>query len=252
MIHHQLLLPSFPPLSFQAEISLCRVYKRAGVEDHPSLPRSLPSRASSSRVAQSSRKQHDLVQSSILDNFQAFGGGVLQSQQIEEEKLKEADGISSSTNNSDDVTTALGLSKHNNNAYRSAPISPTQLGLPAPMEEEGMLMNHSKQACNSLVPTCTTFFTTAGSSSINAVDDLHKLVHYQQASSMIGQQQQHYYNVHHHPYQLPSLLPQSSQPLSLNTLPNTLPNMLPAAFSDRLWEWNPIPEANREYTNPFK
>ncbi|KAL0012972.1 hypothetical protein SO802_000041 [Lithocarpus litseifolius] len=248
-IMNEYRLPQHETERYQkAEISLCRVYKRAGVEDHPSLPRSLPSRASSSRVAQSSRKQHDLVQSSILDNFQAFGGGVLQSQQIEEEKLKEADGISSSTNNSDDVTTALGLSKHNNNAYRSAPISPTQLGLPAPMEEEGMLLNHSKQACNSLVPTCTTFFTTAGSSSINAVDDLHKLVHYQQASSMIGQQQQHYYNVHHHPYQLPSLLPQSSQPLSLNTLPN----MLPTAFSDRLWEWNPIPEANREYTNPFK
>ncbi|XP_022942999.1 ferric reduction oxidase 7, chloroplastic-like [Cucurbita moschata] len=32
----------------KTEISLCRVYKRAGVEDHPSLPRSLPSRASSS------------------------------------------------------------------------------------------------------------------------------------------------------------------------------------------------------------
>lgn len=32
----------------KAEISLCRVYKRAGVEDHPSLPRNLPTKAPSS------------------------------------------------------------------------------------------------------------------------------------------------------------------------------------------------------------
>uniref|UniRef100_A0A2N9HJE9 NAC domain-containing protein n=1 Tax=Fagus sylvatica TaxID=28930 RepID=A0A2N9HJE9_FAGSY len=248
-IMNEYRLPQHETERYQkAEISLCRVYKRAGVEDHPSLPRTLPSRASSSRAAQSGRKQHETAQGSMLDNFQAFGGG-LQSQQIEEDKMKEADGISSSTTTNSDVTIALGLSKHNNNSYR-APISPTQLGLPAPMEEEGMLMHHqSKQAC-SLVPNCTTLFTTGSSpaSSNNAVDDLQRLIHYQQASSMMSQQQ-HYYNAHHHQNQFPTLqLPHSSQPLALNSLPN----MLPTAFSDRLWEWNPIPEANREYTNPFK
>ncbi|KAL7157478.1 hypothetical protein ABFS83_02G080200 [Erythranthe nasuta] len=47
----------------KAEISLCRVYKRAGVEDHPSLPRcTIPTKAtssSSSRGSQSTRKQQN-------------------------------------------------------------------------------------------------------------------------------------------------------------------------------------------------
>lgn len=165
-----------------------------------------------------------------MENFQAFGG---QSQQIEVEKINETDGSSNS-----DVTTALGLSKHN--AYR-APIG-TTLGLPAAMEEEGMLLHQSKQV-SSLVPTCATLFSTGSSSlSSTVVDDLHRLVNYQQASSI--SQQQHYYNAHHHPSQF-SNFPPHSQPVALNPLPS----VLPIGFSDRLWEWNPIAEANREYTN---
>lgn len=221
--HHKLFLGwLLQILLFQAEISLCRVYKRAGVEDHPSLPRSLPSRASSSRAAaQSGRKA---VIHNSMGNLQGFGG---QSQQIEVEKMNETDGSS----NSDNVTTALGLSKHN--SFRDIAIS-TTLGLPAPMEEEGILMHHqSKQ-----------LFTGGASSSSHhhVVDDLHRLVNYPQAASIISQQQ-HYYN------QFSGLpVPPHSQPLALSTLPN----VLPTAFSDRLWDWNPIPEANREYTNPFK
>ncbi|KAE8007855.1 hypothetical protein FH972_004417 [Carpinus fangiana] len=236
----------------KAEISLCRVYKRPGVEDHPSLPRSLPSRASSSsRVAQSSsgrKAQPD--QSTVhnsMGNLQAFGG---QSQQIEVEKMNETDGSSNS-----DVTTALGLSKHN--SFRDAMIS-TTLGLPSPMEEEAgiMLMHHSKQ------PIFTGGSSSSSVSSSHVVDDLHRLVNYQQAASIMSQQQ-HYYNAHHHHHHHPNQFsglpvsvpvpvpvpPHSQQPLPLSTLPN----VLPTAFSDRLWDWNPIPEAaNREYTNPFK
>lgn len=223
MSHHKLFLGwLLRILLFQAEISLCRVYKRAGVEDHPSLPRSLPSRASSSRVAaQSGRKA---VIHNSMGNLQGFGG---QSQQIEVEKMNETDGSS----NSDNVTTALGLAKHN--SFRDIAIS-TTLGLPAPMEEEGILMHHqSKQ-----------LFSGGASSSSHhhVVDDLHRLVNYPQAASIISQQQ-HFYN------QFSGLpVPPHSQPLALSTLPN----VLSTAFSDRLWDWNPIPEANREYTNPFK
>ncbi|XWS16628.1 hypothetical protein CRYUN_Cryun34aG0107000 [Craigia yunnanensis] len=235
----------------KVEISLCRVYKRAGVEDHPSLPRCLPSRPSaSSRGKQSQTKYPQDAAQQAMERFQAFGGG--QSQQMEIEKISETDGSSSRTS---DVTTSLGLSKQN--VYRPmAPIS-TTLGLPSEMEEEGLFINQSKQGCNSLLLNCTTLFP-AGSSyvSSNVVDDLHRLVSYQQATM---NQHQYYSTDHHHHHheqqqqqqsEFSTLPPQSQvQQLSLNELPSSLPT----AFSDRLWEWNPIPEANREYNNnPFK
>ncbi|EOY26392.1 NAC domain - like 10 [Theobroma cacao] len=241
-IMNEYRLPQHETERYQkAEISLCRVYKRAGVEDHPSLPRCLPTRPSASLRGQQSGKKypHDAAQQA-MERFQGFGG---QSQQMEIEKISETDGSSSSTS---DVTTALGLSKQN--VYRPmAPIS-TTLGLPSGIEEEGMFLNQSKQGCSSLVPNCTTVFTVGSSVSPNVVDDLHRLVSYQHATM---NQQQHYYSDHHHQQQQQSefsTLPPQSQQLSLNMLPSSLP----MAFSDRLWEWNPIPEANREYNNPFK
>ncbi|XVE91292.1 hypothetical protein DITRI_Ditri20bG0141800 [Diplodiscus trichospermus] len=233
----------------KAEISLCRVYKRAGVEDHPSLPRCLPTRPSTSSRGQQSQKKYpqDAAQQA-MERFQAFGGG--QSQQMEIEKISETDGSSSSTS---DVTTALGLSKQN--VYRPmAPIS-TTLELPSGMEEEGLFLNQSKQGCSSLLPNCTTVFPVGSSSvSSNIVDDLHRLVSYQQAAMNPHQYYSTDHHHHHHQQQqteFSTLPPQSqAQQLSLNVLPSSLPT----AFSDRLWEWNPIPEANnREYNNnPFK
>ncbi|TYG97953.1 hypothetical protein ES288_A10G079200v1 [Gossypium darwinii] len=238
----------------KAEISLCRVYKRPGVEDHPSLPRCLPTRrsAESSRGQQSEKKYPQEAAQQAMERFQAFGGG--QPQQMEIEKLTETDG-SSSTSTSD-VTTALGLSKQN--LYRPMPPISTTPGLPSGMEGEGMFLNQSKQGCCSLLPNSTTLFPV-GSSSVpsNVVDDLHRLVSYQQ----VALNQQQYYNTNHphpHPHQqqhqpqseFSTLPPQSQAQLSLNVLPSALPS--PTAFSDRLWEWNPIPEPNREYNNPFK
>ncbi|XP_022720934.1 NAC domain-containing protein 35 [Durio zibethinus] len=237
----------------KAEISLCRVYKRAGVEDHPSLPRCLATRPSaSSRGQLQSQKKYpqDAAQQLAMERFQAFGGGQSQSQQIEIEKISETDGSSSST--SDHVTTALRLSKQN--VYRPmVPIS-TTLGLPSGLiEEEGLFLNHqSKQGCSSLLPNCTTLFPIGSSSvSSNVVDDLHRLVSYQQATM----NQHQYYSTDHHQQQQHqcefSMLPPQSQAQQLSL--NMLPSSLPTAFSDRLWEWNPIPEANREYNiNPFK
>ncbi|GAV77362.1 NAM domain-containing protein [Cephalotus follicularis] len=239
-IMNEYRLPQHDTEKYQkAEISLCRVYKRAGVEDHPSLPRSLPTRASSSRGAQSDRKHPQNIAHQAMERFQGLGVG--QSQQMDMEKMTETDGSSSS-----DVTTALGLSKHNVYRPHMAPIS-TALGLLSPMEDDGMFLNHqSKQSCT-LVPNCTNLFTGSSSVSSNPVDDLHRLINYQQASFI--QQQQYYNEHHHHPPQF-STLPPQSQPLALNS--STLPSSLPTTFSDRLWEWNPIPEANRDYTNPFK
>ncbi|KAL6329252.1 hypothetical protein AAG906_014864 [Vitis piasezkii] len=223
--------------SQKAEISLCRVYKRAGVEDHPSLPRSLPSRPSSSRGLQADKRQQDAAQHAI-ERFQAFGG---QSQQVEMEKMiGESEGSSST-----DVTTALGLSQQN--AYGAIPALSATLAPPAPEEEDRLLLHHSKQACSLVPPACTTLFTGSSSLPPHAVDDLHRLVNYQQAS--INQQQQYHNNPNQPSHQFSTLpVPQSSQSLALNTLPGSLQ----AAFSDRLWEWNPIPEASRDYNSPFK
>ncbi|KAJ7003008.1 uncharacterized protein [Populus alba] len=229
----------------KVEISLCRVYKRAGVEDHPSLPRSLPSRASSSRGPQSDKKHQSHL---TVERFQPFVGQ--SSQQIEMEKMSETDASSSS-----DVTTALGLSKHNSNAYHpTLPIS-NSLGLPASVGE-GMFLNLPKQASSSLIPSFTNLFSVTSSVSSSPVDDLHRLLNYQQASinhhhHQQQQQQQQFYLLQqpqHQSSQLSSMTPQTSQQLPLNMLPD----LLPPTFPDRLWEWNQMPEANRDFNNPFK
>ncbi|KAJ6932544.1 NAC domain-containing protein 35-like [Populus alba x Populus x berolinensis] len=227
----------------KVEISLCRVYKRAGVEDHPSLPRSLPSRASSSRGPQSDKKHQSHL---TVERFQPFVGQ--SSQQIEMEKMSETDASSSS-----DVTTALGLSKHNSNAYHpTLPIS-NSLGLPASVGE-GMFLNLPKQASSSLIPSFTNLFSVTSSVSSSPVDDLHRLLNYQQASinhHHQQQQQQQFYLLQqpqHQSSQLSSMTPQTSQQLPLNMLPD----LLPPTFPDRLWEWNQMPEANRDFNNPFK
>ncbi|XP_073022889.1 uncharacterized protein [Primulina eburnea] len=46
----------------KAEISICRVHKRAGFEDHPSLPRSLPTKTSSSRSKSAQNPSRSLHQ----------------------------------------------------------------------------------------------------------------------------------------------------------------------------------------------
>ncbi|KAF8405626.1 hypothetical protein HHK36_007701 [Tetracentron sinense] len=214
----------------KGEISLCRVYKRAGVEDHSPLPRSISSGSSSSRGIQSDKKQRKTDHRAIR-GFKALGGHSLP---FDIEKLKEADGSSST-----DIGTALGLCKHMTYS-EIAPIHST-LAL-TPVEEDRMLQRHSNQV-GSLLPTCTTLFACSSSVPVNAVDhDLHRLVDYKHFYT--HQQQQH--NHPHHPTQYTPLPPQS-QSLALNTQPSSLP-----AFPDKLWEWNPISEANRDYTSPFK
>ncbi|KAL2571337.1 hypothetical protein AAZX31_17G002700 [Glycine max] len=222
------------PHTTYAEISLCRVYKRAGVEDHPSLPRCLPTRPSSSRASHDNNKKHnEMVQHNINMGFV----GQLKPPTTEHivDKINE-------TEASSDVNTALGLSKYNA-AYRAAMGAlSTTMALPVvPMDhEEGLMMmqQQSKQAA-AHVPT---IFSAGPSSSNNSgvvnMDDLNRLMSYQQQ----------YYNVQSqsHPNQFSTLLMQPSAVVSLSSLPNPLP----PTFSDRLWDWNPIPEPpNQEYSN---
>ncbi|CAH9112039.1 unnamed protein product [Cuscuta epithymum] len=81
----------------KGEISLCRVYKRAGVEDHPSLPRTLPTRAASSRPGPSSVKK---MQESSPPPYQV----------VAEEKTMMVMSAETSSSSSTEVGTSLALS----------------------------------------------------------------------------------------------------------------------------------------------
>ncbi|KAJ1427085.1 NAC domain [Sesbania bispinosa] len=205
-----------------------RYQKRAGVEDHPSLPRCLPTKPSSSR----DKKQNEMVV--------GFGG-----------QSKAIDQINENTEGNSDVTTALALSKHN--AYRAA------MGLPMPMEEEGLMIMQQQQskqqphATNSLLSSiypAACGASSSGSSNNNVaavamMDDLNRLVSYPQQ----------FYNVQfqsHPNHHLSTLLMQPPAPAPPVVLPmslNSLPNPLPTTFSDRLWDWNLMPEVNQEHNN---
>ncbi|CAI9770178.1 unnamed protein product [Fraxinus pennsylvanica] len=223
----------------KAEISLCRVYKRAGVEDHPSLPRSLPTRESSSRGTQSStlNKQHEMT-NHAKEKFQAYG---VSSQQTDE-KMSEASGSSSTA----DIGTSLDLSKHD--SYNINPLVPMSTPNSIELENRMMQLHQSKQICSSsLAPNCSTLF--ASSSSHNAIDDLHKLVNYSQQASFNHEPDHQQY-----PNNVPDLLShfstlqsQQTQSLALNMIPGSFQ----AALPERLWDWNAIQEANKDY-NLFK
>ncbi|ESR44623.1 NAC domain-containing protein 35 [Citrus sinensis] len=251
-IMNEYRLPQHETERYQkAEISLCRVHKRPGVEDHTSLPRCLPtSKASSSRTGSSrSTTRPDKIlyyhhRRHGIERLQGFGGqsSHQQMEMVTDEKMStntdQTDGSSSSCS---DVAAVLGLSKQNVYRPNMASITTSLLGLPSSIMEE-------QAAASTLVPSCTTttLFPVALSSSSSssliysdAADEFHGLLTYPQASMNHHQQ---YYNIDHH------LHLQELQPQSLNLLATPLP----AAFSDRLWEWNPILEASREYNDPFK
>ncbi|KAM6563380.1 hypothetical protein CsatB_023378 [Cannabis sativa] len=271
-IMNEYRLPQHETERYQkAEISLCRVYKRPGVEDHPSLPRSLPSRASSSSRAAHlvDRKQQPV--NAMEKIGQAFmGQPTALPQQFEQENMNETDGSSSSDVAGGNI---LGVSKRKANYRTSLMATPL---IHASLEQTvaaasasnnineaqaAMLSSHllqPKQIMSTCPISCSPIFPGSSSSAVgaaNSIDDLHRLVNYQQ------QQQQQYYHQQEQQQQQPSTnqfghplqLPPQAQPQLPSAALNALPNFLPTTFSDRLWEWNPFPEPNRDYSNnPFK
>ncbi|XAR49194.1 hypothetical protein NMG60_11032299 [Bertholletia excelsa] len=196
----------------KAEISLCRVYKRACIEDHPSLPRSLHTRASSSRT---STTHTEKKQQSITTNQTS----------MEAEKMSETSGSSS---------TDVGFSRHNY-AYSTTGLASTTSNSNAPQMEDDRL---------NLIPTTWTSTIFSGSSSLvqhNVIlDDLHRLVSLQQ-----------FQNNHYLPSQFFTLQQQLQPPLpppAPGMVPGTFPD---AAFSDRLWEWNPT-EGSKDFPGNLK
>ncbi|KAI3708829.1 hypothetical protein L2E82_38320 [Cichorium intybus] len=228
----------------KAEISLCRVYKRPGVEDHPSLPRTLPTtRATSSRSSHADKKQHS-------ENLLSFHTFEAQNSNQNDDKLSETSGSSTT----DIVGTALGLSSPINPSYNNFITSFPPIATTLPQHTAALV---TPNASSSIFPT--------------TVDDLHRILSYQQASvNNPASQAFHIQNYQHKisssllPQPPPQLLPQQlpPQPQSQQQLQmqptsqallalNNLAGEVQVTFSDRLWEWNPMPgEGSKDYTNP--
>ncbi|KAF7842839.1 NAC domain-containing protein 35 [Senna tora] len=293
-IMNEYRLPHHDTQRYQkTEISLCRVYKRAGVEDHPSLPRCLPNRPSRASSHSSDKTNNNNNNNNNIgtkpntqmlfhppDNNMGFLGGQ-QSSSLEKldnnnnnHLTNEVDGNKSTSpsnhrHNVIDtiVTTTLGLSRQiMSNPYSSS----TPLLAPLVGDEASLLIMKQAQASSSSFffpppqpppplppppPNTTTSNSNSSASNNVVVDDLNRLVSYNQL--------QHLYNNtnvptnsthHHHHHQFSNLLLQptalinSSLPLTTTT---TLSAVAAATATDRLWDWNLIPDAsnNREYSN---
>ncbi|PIN03657.1 hypothetical protein CDL12_23819 [Handroanthus impetiginosus] len=198
----------------KAEISLCRVYKRAGVDDHASLPRSLPTKSKS--------KNH------TIDIFQATYGG---SSQQNDAKI-----VESSPSSSADIGTNLALSQQN--SYAISPIVPMdQTPSISPDDDHRiMMMQQSKNSCSNMI---------FSSSSSHAIDDLHKLVN----NYSINHENHDQYNIN--PNILVPHFSNLQPPAPQQQAVLALPGSLQAAFSDRLWDWSGVSEAGKDYTNLF-
>ncbi|XP_076938237.1 uncharacterized protein LOC143606315 [Bidens hawaiensis] len=205
----------------KAEISLCRVYKRPGVEDHPSIPRTLPTtRATSSRLSNSDKRHNS-------NNILSFHFNEGQNSNQNDDKLSETSGSSTT----DIVGTNLGLSNTITPSYSNYATSfPT---------------------INATLPPHTPSIYP------NTVDDLHRIINYQQASvNNVASQAFHIQNYQHklsnNMLLQPQLQPQPQQQSSHLAL-NNLAGEDQVTFPDRLWEWNSMPgEGSKDYTNPFK
>ncbi|OIT37251.1 PREDICTED: NAC domain-containing protein 35-like [Nicotiana attenuata] len=237
----------------KAEISLCRVHKRSGVEDHPSLPRSLPTtRASSSSSSRgttnSIKKQHhqQVVQNSLISPYVV--GQSSHQQQIDEKLSTETSASSTSTDHHHHhhVATSLGLNSLSN-SYNSIALDPMA---------RGTATSASLTTSSSLSP----FASFVSPSSTGAVvDDLHKLINLDQ---QVVFHNQNFNNnpINHIPavssqqFLQPQVLPQHAQPQSL-LFQGSLQSSS-SSFSDRLWDWSSIQtDANcKDYqpNNPFK
>ncbi|KAI3850553.1 hypothetical protein MKX03_003989 [Papaver bracteatum] len=222
----------------KAEISLCRVYKRAGVDVTPS---------SSRGIMPQEKKQRNMINQSTPNNK------VQRTPQapMDLEKPHELDAGSSSGTTSTDTWTALGLANHTPSYTKISPVTSSILmpSPPASTEEDETLMHHPKQTgCSSLFQhNSSSLFMGSSSMPVTPVDDLHRIVNYQQAYTSYHHQHQHeQHEQHQHSTSFLQPLPEShEQPqstLGLGTISNSVPT-----FQDKLWEWSLIPEANRDY-----
>nr|VDD30616.1 unnamed protein product [Brassica oleracea] len=235
-IMNEYRLPHHETEKYQkAEISLCRVYKRPGVEDHLSLPRSLSTRhhnhtSSPSRLALRQQQQHHSSSSNHSDNNLNNNNNL---EKLSTEYFGDGSSITT-TNSNSDVTIALA----NQNIYRPMPYG---------VSNTPMISTTNKEDDENAI-----------------VDDLQRLVNYQISDGgsninhqyyQIAQQFHNQQEVNANALQLVAgattvaLTPQTQAALAMNMIPaGTIPN-------SALWDlWNPlVPDGNRDhYTDSFQ
>ncbi|WOL03634.1 NAC domain-containing protein [Canna indica] len=198
------------------EISLCRVYKRAGVEDHCQVPGTL--KPSSSRGSTGIDKKHPPRRP--LPGTGAVNPSTpstsTMDQMIKLPRPQIPLGTSSNINNSlpSPILSTI---------YGSTPAAMPSLNSTALMELEAVTtsLHHSK------IPTCSVLASSG-------VDELNRLVGYTGAHQSFMEQ----------PNQAMLQVPPQQQ--TLNQIPMSLP-----VISEKLWEWwNPnVPEAGKDFTS---
>ncbi|KAK4270889.1 hypothetical protein QN277_019655 [Acacia crassicarpa] len=220
-IMNEYRLPHHETQRFQkAEISLCRVYKRPGVEDHHSLPRNQQTRLSSSSRPPSSDKNHytknniNLVPD-MFHHYHHQNMGFLEQPQNhhpDQQITNETDRGSSSSTAATTTTT-----NNNNNTILM-------------MDDMNRLVTYNNNNNQQYLQ----YYNTGIIDLPPPTGNHHLLPH------------------HHHHLQFSNLLLQQQQPQVHQQPMVALNSSLPiTSFSDRLWEWNPLtPEAtNREFSN---
>lgn len=199
------------------EISLCRVYKRSGVDDHCQLLGALSSKASSSKGTGPDKKHAPSHQPP--PSFQTFAGDCSSSVMEKAPKM----GGGSGTHMSAPVLQKPAL-------YGGSTASVASLSSTTSTEEDGTSLHHPKNT-TALIPTCSVLTSATSSVVSPTIDELQ---------SLIGYSNQNYMN------QPNPFLPSQLQPqlLPFNTLPVSFPTI-----SDKLWEWNPLHEVGRDFTS---
>ncbi|KAI9122963.1 hypothetical protein K1719_005852 [Acacia pycnantha] len=249
-IMNEYRLPHHETQRFQkGEISLCRVYKRAGVEDHLSLPRCLP--ITSSSRASHNKNKNNANQFMVHQNSIRFLGQ--QQSQHHHDQYQTTYQVVEKINHQteENSTTTDDANKYNNNLQQQQP-------------------KHAQQHTEAAI-AASSFFpkgsTTNNSSSLPSNDNINRAImvedddHLNRLAVSYNQQLQHFNNIYasaaasqgHQQYNYQShMMMQFSNNIVLQPQQSSMPlhNSLPInSFSDRLWEWNPIPEpTNRDFT----
>lgn len=209
----------------QAEISLCRVYKRTGVEDNSSHS---PTKASSSRNRSGSvpEKKHASA-NSPPEPTPLQRDNCLTPMTID--KAHDSLPIRS---NMTSLNTATTLIVPKPLMYGStASVASLNSTTTSALEDGPSLLYHSKNSISlgSTYSLINVSSSPAMVSNPNIHDDL---------STLIG---------HHHGYtDVNHIFPLQSQ-TSLVPV-NTVPMPLATVVSDKLWDWTPIPDAARDHT----
>ncbi|OEL36698.1 NAC domain-containing protein 35 [Dichanthelium oligosanthes] len=230
----------------KTEISLCRVYKRTGIDDghghgHPSSARSTPSRGGAT-AQQADIKQASSSSTPTPPTTPSKMMHLLHGECTSPPAIKDH----AAAHNKPAAAQRQLPTKPCNGGYLLSTASsataaagdPLQVGTTAMPSSYEQSRNASAFASTYSLLSLMNAASSMGGSSAAAIDEL---------SSLVGHGPPAYFNhqaggVHSHSF-LPLPTP-SSQPMAVGTLPMSL-----AAISDKIWEWNPIPDAAaRDYS----